>query len=59
MKETPEKRYTPERLMQYHTAVAVVENMEKQKLITPRDKRKLLTILTKKYGFDSGSIFAV
>lgn len=59
MKEMPEKRYTPERLMQYHTAVAVVENMEKQKLITPRDKRKLLTILAKKYGFDSGSIFAV
>lgn len=59
MKKTPEKRYTPERLMQYHTAVAVVENMEKQKLITPRDKRKLLTILTKKYGFDSGSIFAI
>ena len=51
-------RYAPEKLMQYHAAVAIVENMEKQNLISARDRRKMLTVLTRKYGFDSGSIFA-
>ena len=51
-------RYAPEKLMQYHAAVAIVENMEKQNLISARARRKMLTVLTRKYGFDSGSIFA-
>ena len=53
-----EDRYSPENLMHYKTAVAVAENMEKEGLLSPRDKRKIITALTKKYGFDSGSIFA-
>lgn len=57
--QTQEIRYAPENLMHYHTAVAVAENLEKEGLLTPRDKRKILTALTRKYGFKSGSIFAV
>ena len=56
--KTLEDRYSPENLMHYKTAVAVAENMEKEGLLSPRDKRKIITALTKKYGFDSGSIFA-
>ena len=41
-------RYAPEKLMQYHAAVAIVENMEKQNLISARDRRKMLTVLTRK-----------
>ena len=57
-RKTQEDRYSPENLMHYKTAVAVAENMEKEGLLSPRDKRKIITALTKKYGFDSGSIFA-
>ena len=53
-----EDRYSPENLMHYKTAVAVAENMEKEGLLSPRDKRKIITALTKKYGFEPGSIFA-
>ena len=54
-----EDRYSPENLMQYHTAVAVAENLEKEGLLTARDRRKIVTALTRKYGFEPGSIFAV
>ena len=57
-RKTQEDRYSPENLMHYRTAVAVAENMEKEGLLSPRDKRKIITALTRKYGFDSGSIFA-
>ena len=57
-KQNPANLYTPEKLMQYHAAVSVVENMEKQNFISARDKRKMLTVLAKKYGLSSGSIFA-
>ncbi len=53
-----EDRYSPENLMHYHTAVAVAENMEEEGLLSPRDKRKIITALSKKYGFEPGSIFA-
>jgi len=53
-----EDRYSPEVLMYYHAAVAVAENMEKEGLLSPRDRRKIITALSRKYGFDSGSIFA-
>lgn len=57
--ENNKELYTPEKLMQYHVAVAVVENMEKQNLVSTRDKRKMLTALAKKYGLNSCSIFSV
>ena len=57
-RKTREDRYSPENLMHYKTAVAVAENMEKEGLLSPRDKRKIITALSKKYGFEPGSIFA-
>ena len=56
--KTQEDRYSPENLMYYKTAVAIAKNMEKEGLLSPRDRKKIVTALTKKYGFDSGSIFA-
>ena len=55
---TQKDRYSPENLMYYKTAVAIAENMEKEGLLSPCDRKKIVTALTKKYGFDSGSIFA-
>jgi len=57
-KQNPVEKYEPQKLMQYHAAVSVVENMERQNFISARDKRKMLTVLAKKYGLSSGSIFA-
>ena len=59
-KEKPaEERYSPENLMRYRTAAAVAENMEKEGLLSPCDKRKIIDVLNKKYGLSSCSIFSV
>ena len=51
-------RYSPESIINYHLALAVMNSMEKSGRLAPERKRKLYTILTRKYGYDSGSIFA-
>jgi len=50
--------YSPERIIQYNTAVAVAEKLEKEGLLSTGDKQRVIKALNKKYGFDSGSIFA-
>ena len=55
---TAEERYSPENIMRYRTAVAVAEHLEKEGYIIPCDARKIITALSRKYGFNSGSIFA-
>lgn len=58
MNENKEENYTPETLLRYHAAVAVAEKLEAEGFLSPADRRKILTALNRKYGFDSGSIFA-
>jgi len=58
MNENKEKNYKPEKIMQYQAAVAVAEKLETEGLLSPCDKRKILTALNRKYGFNAGSIFA-
>jgi len=58
MNEGKDKNYKPENIIQYQVAVAVVEKLETEGLISQRDKRKIITALNRKYGFDSCSIFA-
>lgn len=56
-KSKPES-YEPENLMKYHTALSVVDNMEKEGFLSVADKKKIYTIIAAKYGISSGSIFA-
>lgn len=58
MNEGKDKNYKPENIIQYQVAVAVAEKLESEGLLSPCDKRKILTALNRKYSFDSGSIFA-
>lgn len=53
-----ENRYSPESLINYHVALAVMNSMEKTGRLAPEHRRKLCTILARKYGYDSASIFA-
>ena len=53
-----EERYSAENLMHYHAAVAVARYMEKNGFILSSDAGKIITALSEKYGFHSGSIFA-
>ena len=57
-KKTPTEPYSPDNIMKYHTALSVVDNMEKEGFLSAPDKRKIYTVIARKYGIDSGSIFA-
>lgn len=48
---------TEESLMNYRVALAMVDHLVKEGLLTDADKEKLYTTLAQKYGLDSGSIF--
>lgn len=48
---------TEESLMNYRVALAMVDHLVKEGLLTDTDKEKLYTTLAQKYGLDSGSIF--
>lgn len=51
-------KYAPINLMLYRTSLALAENLVDDEVFTRQDYRKIRTILNKKYGFPSGSIFA-
>ena len=54
----PASPYSPDNLLLYHTSISLVERMVQLGLLTSADYRKSVTILSKKYGFPSYSIFA-
>lgn len=54
----PAGPYSYENLLMYHTSLSLVERMVQENLLTPADYRKSVKILSKKYGFPQGSIFA-
>ena len=51
-------KYAPTNLMLYRTSLALYRNMADSGTITEGTYRKIRTILTKKYGLTSDSIFA-
>ncbi len=50
--------YGYENLLMYHTSLSLVERMVYDGRLTASDYRKSVRILSKKYGFPNGSIFA-
>ena len=46
-----------QRLTAYQTAMSLARNMLRQGIISEDDYRKIDTIIAKKYGISSGSIF--
>ena len=51
-------RYAPVNLMLYRTSLSLFRDLVDDDVFTRQDYRKIRTILNKKYGFPSGSIFA-
>ena len=58
LRQDKEDKYAPSNLMLYRTSLALAENLVDDEVFTRQDYRKIRTILNKKYGFPSGSIFA-
>ena len=58
LRQDSEDKYAPINLMLYRTSLALAENLVDNDVFTRQDYRKIRTILNKKYGFPSGSIFA-
>ena len=58
LRQDKKDKYAPINLMLYRTSLALAENLVDNDVFTQQDYRKIRTILNKKYGFPSGSIFA-
>ena len=56
--ERTAERYSAENLMNYHIAIALVDNMDKRGSLTAEDKNILYTKLGEKYGINSDSIYS-
>ncbi|MGI6167034.1 MAG: SHOCT domain-containing protein [Eubacteriales bacterium] len=54
----PADPYSYENLLMYHTSLSLIERMVQEGFLSPADYRKSVRILSKKYGFPPGSIFA-
>lgn len=51
-------KYAPTNLMLYRTSLALYRNLAAEGKISESTYRRIRTILNKKYGLSSGSIFA-
>lgn len=49
--------YSPQKLMGYHLAVAMIERLARDGGLSEREKSCLLRLMAKRYGFDKQSIF--
>ena len=58
LRQDKEDKYAPINLMLYHTSLSLFRTLVDDDVFTRQDYRKIRTILNKKYGFPSGSIFA-
>ena len=54
----PDSIYSPENLLRYHTTLALLEKLTQDGKLSLSDYRKSCTILSRKYGLPSDSIFA-
>ena len=51
-------KYAPENLMLYRTSLALLKTLAEDGTFTEKEYCKLSTILSRKYGLSSGSIFS-
>ena len=58
LRQDKQDKYAPENLMLYRTSLALLKSLTEEDTFTEKEYRKICTILTKKYGLSSGSIFA-
>ena len=58
LRQDKQDQYAPENLMLYRTSLALLKSLTEDGTFTEKEYGKICTILTKKYGLSSGSIFA-
>ena len=51
-------KYAPENMMLYRTSLALLKSLAEDGTFTEKEYCKLSTMLARKYGLSSGSIFA-
>ena len=51
-------KYATENMMLYRTSLALLKSLAEDDTFTEKEYRKLSTMLARKYGLSSGSIFA-
>ena len=56
--ESSSDKYSPDTLMRYHTTLALIDGLVADGCFTQADRRKAYTIINKKYGLSSDSIYA-
>ena len=56
--ESSSDKYSPDTLMRYHTTLALIDWLVADGCFTQADRRKAYTIINKKYGLSSDSIYA-
>ena len=58
LRQDKQDKYAIENMMLYRTSLALLKSLTEDGTFTEKEYRKICTILTKKYGLSSGSIFA-
>ncbi|MBR5518526.1 MAG: hypothetical protein IKV86_05800 [Clostridia bacterium] len=57
MQKLPDK-YNISNILNHRTAIAAIDTLASKGHLTAKDKAEMYTIINKKYGFNSCSIFA-
>ena len=58
LRQDKQDKYAPENLMLYRTSLALLKTLAEDGTFTEKEYCKLSTILSRKYGLSSGSIFS-
>ena len=57
MQKLPDK-YNINNILNHRTAIAAIDTLVNKGYLTQKDKTEMYTVINKKYGFNSYSIFA-
>ena len=58
LRQDKQDNYAPENLILYRTSLALLKTLAEDGTFTEKEYCKLSTILSRKYGLSSGSIFS-
>ena len=58
LRQDKQDKYAIENMMLYRTSLALLKNLAEDGTFTEKEYCKLSTILSRKYGLSSGSIFS-
>ena len=58
LRQDKQDKYAPANLMMYRTSLALLKSLAEDGTFTEKEYCKLSTMLSRKYGLSSGSIFA-